>query len=677
MARDITITFDDGSNHVYKGVPDGASPDMVQSRAEGEFKKSVKSLDGGRSDSAVSSAPTSAPIKMGREGFEDTVRQEMQNMPWGERNKYGLSLSISRAMQGMKGLVEGSEINQALRKLGLPNVGPVNEDVVQASKVASQEAPVGAFIGDLTKYAPAMAAGPAIIPGMAAAATLGAAYEPGTPGERIQAGAIEGAASGVGGAAIKGVSKLYGMGAANRANDAVTKIIGPQNLDEAKRLITSAKGTNVTTEQALASLDDANIARLGEIAKAEVRHAKDPIAAAAERQMIEDSQAAARDATMSSMAKGSTAENAAIARKAFMDAQEAALGPVRVAELSKAGVGRTIPELEQQAAKLEYEAMVHGGTSAKAHELRNLADQISGAGYSPLNVGGIKNRIAEILGDPKLGSSVNVEDVISSIGGRISELVKRGGGVIDPDALYMVRKEGVNEAIDKLLAGRNPAMTRKLSAKLSSELKPLIDDAIENSGGTGWKSYIGKYGAAFEERGKLELADKLRALQKDNPSEFLKVMRGDNPDLVAKYGDWDSIKQALGDRRFSKASGVAGEVARTQRNAELLTSKPAESAVNEILRSKEFTRHIPNFLNRYVMVANAAMKEGEMKVNRGMFREIEQAMRSPEAMEKLLNRLPVEQRKTMDAVIYNLAKGIKPSAVAGASTMNTANKQEQ
>jgi hypothetical protein len=77
------------------------------------------------------------------------------------------------------------------------------------------------------------------------------------------------------------------------------------------------------------------------------------------------------------------------------------------------------------------------------------------------------------------------------------------------------------------------------------------------------------------------------------------------------------------------------------------------------------------------MVANAAMKEGEMKVNRGMFREIEQAMRSPEAMEKLLNRLPVEQRKTMDAVIYNLAKGIKPSAVAGASTINTANKQEQ
>jgi hypothetical protein len=154
-------------------------------------------------------------------------------------------------------------------------------------------------------------------------------------------------------------------------------------------------------------------------------------------------------------------------------------------------------------------------------------------------------------------------------------------------------------------------------------------------------------------------------------------MRGDNPDLVAKYGDWDSIKQALGDRRFGKASGVADEVARTQRNAELLTSKPAESAVNEILRSKEFTRHIPNFLNRYVMVANAAMKEGEMKVNRGMFREIEQAMRSPEAMEKLLNRLPVEQRKTMDAVIYNLAKGIKPSAVAGASTINTANKQEQ
>ena len=613
----------------------------------------------------------------GAEMKADVLGEAMSKMSWPERNARAAGAQLSKGWEGIRSLLSDSEIARLSRMVtGGEQYQPDKRVLNEATRYA-KEAPVGAFIGDVAKYAPAMAAGPAIIPGMAAAATLGAAYEPGTPGERIQAGAIEGAASGAGGAALKGVSKLHGMGAANRAQDAVTKIIGPQNLDEAKRLITSAKGTNVTTDQALASLDDANIARLGEIAKAETRHAKDPIAAAAERQMIEDSQAAVRDATMSSMAKGSTAENAAIARKTFMDAQEAALGPVRVAELSKAGVGRTIPELEQQAAKLEYEAMVHGGTSAKAHELRSLADQISGAGYSPLNVGGIKNRIAEILGDPKLGSSVNVEDVISSIGGRISELVKRGGGVIDPDALYMVRKEGVNEAIDKLLAGRDPAMTRKLSAKLSSELKPLIDDAIENSGGTGWKSYIGKYGAAFEERGKLELADKLRALQKDNPSEFLKVMRGDNPDLVAKYGDWDSIKQALGDRRFGKASGVADEVARTQRNTELLTSKPAESAVNEILRSKEFTRHIPNFLNRYVMVANAAMKEGEMKVNRGMFREIEQAMRSPEAMEKLLNRLPVEQRKTMDAVIYNLAKGIKPSAVAGSSTMNTANKQEQ
>jgi len=49
MPRNITVTFDDGSSHVYQQSPDNLTPDMVSSRAQKDFGKAVVSLGGGKS----------------------------------------------------------------------------------------------------------------------------------------------------------------------------------------------------------------------------------------------------------------------------------------------------------------------------------------------------------------------------------------------------------------------------------------------------------------------------------------------------------------------------------------------------------------------------------------------------------------------------------------------------
>lgn len=48
MPRNITVTFNDGSTHVYQNAPDNLTPDMVSARAQKDFGKAVTSLDGGR-----------------------------------------------------------------------------------------------------------------------------------------------------------------------------------------------------------------------------------------------------------------------------------------------------------------------------------------------------------------------------------------------------------------------------------------------------------------------------------------------------------------------------------------------------------------------------------------------------------------------------------------------------
>lgn len=64
MPRNVTVTFKDGTSHVYQGVPDDATPAQVEARAAQEFNgKAVAGLDGG-----AAAAPRPGPIDMGPEG---------------------------------------------------------------------------------------------------------------------------------------------------------------------------------------------------------------------------------------------------------------------------------------------------------------------------------------------------------------------------------------------------------------------------------------------------------------------------------------------------------------------------------------------------------------------------------------------------------------------------------
>ena len=73
MPRDITVTFDDGSTHVYKNAPDDVTPDAITARASRDFAgRAITHLDGGRKPKA-----DAAPAAEKRDIFSpfvDTVR---------------------------------------------------------------------------------------------------------------------------------------------------------------------------------------------------------------------------------------------------------------------------------------------------------------------------------------------------------------------------------------------------------------------------------------------------------------------------------------------------------------------------------------------------------------------------------------------------------------------------
>jgi hypothetical protein len=62
MPRNITVTFGDGSQHVYQNAPDSATPESVTARAQQEFNKPVTKLDGGKESSFLDTAIQKAKL---------------------------------------------------------------------------------------------------------------------------------------------------------------------------------------------------------------------------------------------------------------------------------------------------------------------------------------------------------------------------------------------------------------------------------------------------------------------------------------------------------------------------------------------------------------------------------------------------------------------------------------
>ena len=87
MARDITVTFEDGTQHQYKGAPDDITPDAVATRAQKEFNAPVAHIDGGRTPEAASQEPPATPQRFAEEapqtltqGAVDYLKSTGQNI---------------------------------------------------------------------------------------------------------------------------------------------------------------------------------------------------------------------------------------------------------------------------------------------------------------------------------------------------------------------------------------------------------------------------------------------------------------------------------------------------------------------------------------------------------------------------------------------------------------------
>lgn len=101
MPRNITVTFDDGSTHVYQNAPDDITPDAVTARAQKEFGRTVTALDGGRQAPVQSETGIPGPRKP---GFLESSLRAVADIP---RTTYGLLEVPTTMVTGALGQLVG------------------------------------------------------------------------------------------------------------------------------------------------------------------------------------------------------------------------------------------------------------------------------------------------------------------------------------------------------------------------------------------------------------------------------------------------------------------------------------------------------------------------------------------------------------------------------------------
>lgn len=177
MPRNITVTFADGTSHTYQGAPDNITPDEVQARAEKQFSKAVRGIDGGAKVGGADQIPTEpgANTTPTPAGQPDSFLQKIGGvgetaLALGSGMAGGLAGSVAGLYKGVtggkygtpKGAQEadkyGGDVAQSLTYQPRTQTG---QDLTQAAANAFQNsgliavAPMAGEVSALSRAAPA------------------------------------------------------------------------------------------------------------------------------------------------------------------------------------------------------------------------------------------------------------------------------------------------------------------------------------------------------------------------------------------------------------------------------------------------------------------------------------------------------------------------------------------
>ena len=304
-------------------------------------------------------------------------------------------------------------------------------------------------------------------------------------------------------------------------------------------------------------------------------------------------------------------------------------------------------ELEKQAENVAAKAAEGSLAFGEASRFAQAgADSLAAHGLKPLKSDAIIANITRKAGDPEYAGNDIIKGALKNVADDITEWTNNGG-VIDAWALDSIRKNSVNAAVRKLNPGMDQNQQKNLAAEVITQIKPVIINAIESAGGTGYGKYLTDYATGRQAIAQTKLGAKAMQLFKDSPDKFISLVEGNSPEVVEKVfgkGNYNLAKE-MSSQAYDNLRNISAAALRTKSMAEQVTAgeKVFKNVVGENLKGYE----IPNILDPKVAVTNRTIHILRDKVNKNTMDVLTEGMRSGESLNALLNTLPTAQRNAV------------------------------
>lgn len=411
----------------------------------------------------------------------------------------------------------------------------------------------------------------------------------------------------------------------NDSLQALARLAGGENATETRRIAENAKNalTNVTSPARESALSRANLGKA--VSEYEATAGKLSSEAAAEVQKVRE----------------------------LINAGEIAQASARL-DLIKRGlpVGFTKYTYKNELAEKAFNEWSDRAAQASldlgqgSRFAQQAADAMRNVGIKPLEGGQLAQRITNIARNPSFAGD---DVLIGSVQGVADDIAKwtNSGGVIDARALDAIRKNSVNAAIQKLRPGMDASSQRNLASKVLADVKPLLVNAIEESGGTGYRKYLEDYSKGMQKIAERKLSAEALRLWKTNPDEFVRLVNKESPEAVEKI--LGAGRYNIGTELADNALSTLNEQAQKRLTQLSVASQASEGqkALSDLIKQQTSVIRIPSFLSFWATAGNRALSEFEKAVGKNTLDLLTQAMKTPQGAANALNQLPAVERNKL------------------------------
>lgn len=652
MPRNITVTFSDGTSHVYQNAPDDLTPDMVTARAQKDFGKSVTALDGGRK--AAPAAPSEIPGARQEPGTWQKVRNVVA--------------PTVEMLGGAGGALLGGAVGAVGGPVGVAagTVGGAGLGYGIAKELLEQ--------GDVLFGGKAPRTGAALVTEPVKNIVEGATWEAG--GQAVPAALMKA------GRAIKNMP----YGRASRIAQSAAMEDMPQVISALRNAPPGATVAEVTSNiknpawhalvQESLERDPAGarfLSRINAMTDAEATNALTKLAGGQSAAQVRGTSEAAKKAAarvttpMREAALGradlgldvSQLEGAAVTLGKASDVLETS-AQFREAgrrgaaqEMKKRVAGQLPAELTATVTSKNLEPVVNEWAAKAAtgsldvadaaRQSKGAADALRAVGIKPLEGDKVVANLRGILKNPEYAGNDLIEGAVRGIADDIAKWTSVEG-VIPAEALDALRKNSINATIAKLRPGLDATAQRNAAAGVLSRIKPVIDDAIESAGGTGYKEYLKEHTRLSQKVAEKQLSGEALRLWKTDKDAFIRLVQNESPDVVEKIlgpGKYDIAKN-LADDAYTEMQKIAAKNLAQKAASEQATE--GQKALTTLIRQNALKFRLPSWMSAAGAAFNKGMSELERSIGTNSMRQLSIAMQDPTKAANLLESLPPAER---------------------------------